>query len=273
MRSLLQRKLGHEVFETTDGLKAWEVLDSGMAADLCILDMWMPRMSSLHLVSRLRSDPRFQRQKVILCSAENRRSEILKAASLGISGYLIKPFGAEEFLKQVRKACEIGMTPPGERGVGTNRDRARTSRHRKKNLFGTAGCLHEGCGKLHRGIAKTVHRHEPRGNGNAIERPARGGLQSGRNRPRGSNPAAGKNGAGPGVFSPPVLFRIAANGEWAGDSGIGGHGRPGTIREHAAGTEAGAGACAQSHIRRQSAQWHGNRGGGRWRNGWKLSWL
>ncbi|MGD0411761.1 MAG: response regulator [Verrucomicrobiota bacterium] len=113
MRSLLQKKLGYEVFETTDGLQAWQILDSGMAADLCILDMWMPKMTGVDLVRKLRSDPRFQRQKVILCSAENGRSAILKVASLGISAYLIKPFVADQFLTQVRKACEGAKTASG----------------------------------------------------------------------------------------------------------------------------------------------------------------
>lgn len=116
MRSLLQKKLGYEVFETTDGLKAWQILDSGMAVDLCILDMWMPSMTGVELISKLRSDPRFQRQRVMLCSAENGRSAILKAASLGISAYLIKPFVAEQFLQQVRKACE-GAKPASGQGV------------------------------------------------------------------------------------------------------------------------------------------------------------
>ena len=108
MRSLLQTKLGYEVLETTDGLKAWETLNSGTTVDLCIVDMWMPKMSGLDLISKLRSDLRFQHQKVVLCSAENERSAIMKAVSLGIDGYLIKPFAAEQFLNKVRQACETG---------------------------------------------------------------------------------------------------------------------------------------------------------------------
>ena len=113
MGTLLRKKLGYEVFETTNGLNAWQALDSGMAADLCILDMWMPEMGGVDLLSKLRSDPRFKRQKVILCSSEDGKEPILKAAALGVSGYLIKPFVTQHFLDQVRKVCEGGQTAPG----------------------------------------------------------------------------------------------------------------------------------------------------------------
>jgi CheY-like chemotaxis protein len=113
MSTLLRKKLGYEVFETTNGLNAWQALDSGMAVDLCILDMWMPEMGGVDLLSKLRSDPRFKRQKVILCSSEDGKELILKVAALGVSGYLIKPFVTQHFLDQVRKACEGGQPAPG----------------------------------------------------------------------------------------------------------------------------------------------------------------
>jgi hypothetical protein len=75
--------------------------------------MWMPEMGGVDLLSKLRSDPRFKRQKVILCSSEDGKGLILKVAALGVSGYLIKPFVTQHFLDLVRKACEGGQTAPG----------------------------------------------------------------------------------------------------------------------------------------------------------------
>lgn len=112
MRTLLQKRMGYEVFETTDGLKAWEVLDAGLVADLCIVDTWMPGLTGVELISKLRSDPRFGGQKVILCSLENSRSAIMKAVSLGISGYILKPFVAQKFVDEVRRVCEGKQAAP-----------------------------------------------------------------------------------------------------------------------------------------------------------------
>jgi len=105
MGRLIRGKLGYEALETSDGLSAWNALDSGIAVQLCILDMWMPGLNGVELLSKLRSDSRFHQQKVILCSAENHKSAILKVASLGVSGYLLKPFITEHFLEQVKLAC------------------------------------------------------------------------------------------------------------------------------------------------------------------------
>ena len=110
MRRLLRDVLGYEVIETFDGSKAWQALDSGMKVDLCILDMWMPEMTGVELVSKMRLDSRFKSQKVVLCSLENRRDAVQKVASLGISGYLIKPFVSEHFLAKVRQVCEGSQT-------------------------------------------------------------------------------------------------------------------------------------------------------------------
>jgi two-component system chemotaxis response regulator CheY len=112
MRTLLQQKLGYEVVETVDGAKAWQAMDGGLTPDLCILDMWMPEMGGVDLITKLRADPRFARQKVILCSSENTRNLILQAVALGISGYLLKPFVAQNFIDQVKKACEGAPAAP-----------------------------------------------------------------------------------------------------------------------------------------------------------------
>jgi two-component system, chemotaxis family, chemotaxis protein CheY len=115
MRTLLQQKLGYEVVETTDGAKAWAAMDGGLTPDLCILDMWMPEMGGVDLIMKLRADARFARQKVMLCSSENTRQLILQAVALGISGYLLKPFVAQNFIEQVKKVCEgVSAAPPPE---------------------------------------------------------------------------------------------------------------------------------------------------------------
>jgi two-component system chemotaxis response regulator CheY len=106
MRTLLQQKLGYEVVETVDGAKAWAALDGGVTPDLCILDMWMPEMGGVDLITKLRADARFARQKVMLCSSENTRPLILQVVALGISGYMLKPFVAQHFIEQVKKVCE-----------------------------------------------------------------------------------------------------------------------------------------------------------------------
>lgn len=106
MGNLLHGRLGWEVTEVNNGLDAWQALESGLRPDLCILDLMMPGMGGLELLAKLRSDDRFKRQKVMLCTIQSRRSTVERAASLGVNLFLVKPFTAAEFVKEVWRVCK-----------------------------------------------------------------------------------------------------------------------------------------------------------------------
>jgi two-component system chemotaxis response regulator CheY len=114
MATLIQRDLGYEVSEAADGMQAWQALDSGLAADLCVLDLRMPSLGGMELLARLRADRRFQQLKVLVCSSEDGRAKVLSALSFGLSGYLIKPFTAGEFVDKVRRLCEAAPIGNGD---------------------------------------------------------------------------------------------------------------------------------------------------------------
>jgi two-component system chemotaxis response regulator CheY len=115
MKELLQTRFDAEVIEAADGLEAWEKFQSGPAPCLCILDVRMPKEGGLSLLARLRADPRFRRQMVMLCSTVHSRATILEAAKLRVDAFLIKPFQGDEFLDRVdllfRKSGTAGLPP------------------------------------------------------------------------------------------------------------------------------------------------------------------
>ena len=59
----------------------------------------------MELLAKLRADTRFAQQRVMLCTALNDRQTIDRAAALGVSHYIVKPFAKEHVLRQVRHAC------------------------------------------------------------------------------------------------------------------------------------------------------------------------
>jgi CheY-like chemotaxis protein len=93
------------VLEAANGLEAWQLLDSGPSPDLCIFDLRMPKIGGLELLTRLRSDPRFINQKIMVCSTVSDRSTVLRAASLRVNAFLLKPFLADAFIARVRRHC------------------------------------------------------------------------------------------------------------------------------------------------------------------------
>jgi CheY-like chemotaxis protein len=68
MLSRLLRKLGHETACAGDGDAALNALRQ-RAFDLVILDIMMPEMDGLEVLSRIKSDPTTAQTPVVMCSA------------------------------------------------------------------------------------------------------------------------------------------------------------------------------------------------------------
>ena len=75
--------------------------------DLIILDWKLPRMSGLEFLQELRKSELNKNTKVIMSTSVNDKSNIVKVASLGISGYLVKPIMAKSFMEKV--GSELGL--------------------------------------------------------------------------------------------------------------------------------------------------------------------
>ena len=94
IRSLL-RQLGYEqVEEAADGASALGKLRQ-KPFSLVISDWNMEPMSGLELLREVRADPALTALSFIMVTAEARAAKIAEAQRAGVSGYIIKPFGAE----------------------------------------------------------------------------------------------------------------------------------------------------------------------------------
>jgi two-component system chemotaxis response regulator CheY len=94
IRNIL-RSLGYEqVEEASDGASALEKLRQ-KPFSLVISDWNMEPMSGLELLREVRADPALAKLPFIMVTAEARAAKIAEAERAGVSGYIIKPFGAE----------------------------------------------------------------------------------------------------------------------------------------------------------------------------------
>lgn len=81
--------------------------------DLLLLDLYMPDVSGLELLAKLRRQNR--KEDVIMITAANDAEHITEALHLGVIDYLVKPFTYERFSQAVdkfllqRKIMENGM--------------------------------------------------------------------------------------------------------------------------------------------------------------------
>jgi two-component system chemotaxis response regulator CheY len=100
IRGLL-RQLGYEeVEEATDGESALAMLRQ-KPFRLVISDWNMEPMSGLELLRAVRADPALAELPFIMVTAEAREAKIAEAREAGVSGYIVKPFGAEALSSKI----------------------------------------------------------------------------------------------------------------------------------------------------------------------------
>jgi len=101
MLRLQLESAGHQVETASDGAAALERL-AKERFDLVLLDVWMPGMDGLEVLSRLRGSP--SRPRVIVMSADDAPETLLRAVREQAFGYVSKPVEPAE-LKSVVAAA------------------------------------------------------------------------------------------------------------------------------------------------------------------------
>ncbi len=97
LRTSLQAR-GYDVLAAGDGTTALGVLRAD-GVDLVILDLGLPDLDGLEVLTRLRS---FAKQPVIVLTVRDSQSEKVAALDRGADDYVIKPFDMEELLARMR---------------------------------------------------------------------------------------------------------------------------------------------------------------------------
>jgi DNA-binding response OmpR family regulator len=94
---------GAEVIEAADG---WQALGHARRRHvaLLLLDVMMPGLDGLQVLTRLRVDPRTQHLPIVLVSALTQRQDAIAGLDAGADDYLTKPIVADELLARVRAA-------------------------------------------------------------------------------------------------------------------------------------------------------------------------
>jgi two-component system chemotaxis response regulator CheY len=91
VRNLL-KELGHtNADEAEDGVAALAKLRGG-GFDFVVSDLNMPNMNGFELLREIRADATLAALPVLLVTAEAKKEDIVMAAQLGASGYIVKPF-------------------------------------------------------------------------------------------------------------------------------------------------------------------------------------
>ncbi len=106
IRKILQRVLRQTeipigtVYEAGDGVEALETMRR-QTIGLVLSDINMPNMDGLEFLTKMRAEPVWNGIPVLMVSTEGTQAKVLEAVERGASGYVRKPFTAEQIKEKL----------------------------------------------------------------------------------------------------------------------------------------------------------------------------
>jgi two-component system chemotaxis response regulator CheY len=93
-----------------DALRQMELsVEAGDAIHFVLSDVNMPEMNGFQLLEAIKAKPAedaVRKIPVLLVTAEGRKEDIIRAAQLGASGYVVKPFNKETLADKIHLALK-----------------------------------------------------------------------------------------------------------------------------------------------------------------------
>ena len=95
-----------EIIEAANGVE-------GLAAaakenpDVILLDITMPVMDGVEMLTKLKSDPQTKGIPVVMLTAEGGRDNVLKIAKIGIRDYIVKPFKEDVLIEKIGRIIDL----------------------------------------------------------------------------------------------------------------------------------------------------------------------
>ena len=94
------------IHEAGDGEEALTVLRAHKV-DLVLSDINMPKMDGLQLLASLKASPQWNTIPVVMVTTEGGETKVAEAVKLGASGYVRKPFTADQIKEKL-----VGILEP-----------------------------------------------------------------------------------------------------------------------------------------------------------------
>ncbi|HLT43728.1 MAG TPA: response regulator [Luteimonas sp.] len=108
--ALREANLANPIVHVEDGVEALDyLLRRGRWADrpdddlaVLLLDIKMPRMDGLEVLTELRKSDRFKSLPIVVLSSSREESDLARSWDLGVNAYVVKPVDVDQFFDAVR---------------------------------------------------------------------------------------------------------------------------------------------------------------------------
>ncbi len=108
--ALREANLANPIVHVEDGVEALDYLlrrgrwserpDEDLA--VLLLDIKMPRMDGLEVLTELRKSDRFKALPIVVLSSSREESDLARSWDLGVNAYVVKPVDVDQFFDAVR---------------------------------------------------------------------------------------------------------------------------------------------------------------------------
>jgi CheY-like chemotaxis protein len=115
VRIIIQKALAPfacEVIEATNGFKGLFAMETEIPA-LILLDVSMPTMDGVEMLTLLKSHPELKKIPVIMLTSTSDHLVIPKITALGVNDRLMKPFTETALLEKIRAVIDLKPAPTG----------------------------------------------------------------------------------------------------------------------------------------------------------------
>lgn len=114
---IIKMKLEQGPFRVTlayDGRDALEVLEREPDIALVLLDLMMPHLTGLDVLSAMRNDARWKALPCIILTAAGQEQQYQRALELGASEFLTKPFSPKKLYQRAAELTGHAVSDSGE---------------------------------------------------------------------------------------------------------------------------------------------------------------
>lgn len=114
IRKIMQRVLRQtgmligDIIEAGDGQEAVEALKANRV-DLVLTDINMPKMDGLQLLAAVKASSDWSNIPVVMITTEGGEAKVAEAVKLGASGYVRKPFTADQIKEKLVGILEMSV--------------------------------------------------------------------------------------------------------------------------------------------------------------------
>lgn len=95
-----------EILEAGNGVEGLALAAKAMP-DLILLDVTMPVMDGVEMLTKLKADPQLKGIPVMMLTAEGGRDHVLKIAKIGVRDYIVKPFEEEVLIEKAGRIIDL----------------------------------------------------------------------------------------------------------------------------------------------------------------------